>query len=317
MITSSINNSAHVFKPNIVTKTLAGIGRYIPDKVSDFCDLTSSASIKRTTQFAILTACVLFARYLQARNDDEKREILTRDTGMVLTAVYAVPILKKIASMFINKKTGIPIAYGEKGILKNLNPEKGIHMASYTQLAEWLSVKNVKAFDGIKNGFAGFCRNIKKLGGNVPKCFDKLDKNSKNIINNIAKVLGYEKEITNKNIVGLLKIAEKSADKTVQSQLNKLKKLFIHDEKQNIINPLLKKAYYLKSVTGAICISATAFILGGLLPWFNIHHTKKLYDEKKKSENNNLNNGQIKTLPVNNLNIMKKFEKFQATGQII
>ena len=107
MITSSIKTSKCAFEPNKITKTLAKIGGFIPKPVSDFCDLTTKASMKRTTQFAILAACVLFARYIQARNKDEKREILTRDTGMLFTAVYAVPLFKKVASLFINKKTGI------------------------------------------------------------------------------------------------------------------------------------------------------------------------------------------------------------------
>jgi len=311
MITSSINTSNYVFEPNKVTKTLAKIGGFIPKPVSDFCDLTTKASMKRTTQFAILAACVLFARYIQARNKDEKREILTRDTGMLFTAVYAVPLFKKVASLFINKKTGIPVAYGEKGILKNINPEKGIQMASYEQLAEWLSVKNVESFNGIKNGFAGFCRNIKKLGGDLTKCFSMIDKNSKNTINDLAKSLGYQKEITNKNIVGLIRQAQKSTDKNVIQKLDSLKTMFVGE------NKLLTNASNLKSVTGASCIAATAFILGGLLPWFNIQHTKKLYDEKKKAENNGLNNEQTKTLPINNSNMMNKFEKFQTTGQFV
>lgn len=311
MITSSINTAAHEFKPGKIQQSLANFGKHIPKKVHDFCDLTPTASMKRSTQFAILAACVLFARYIQARNKDEKREILTRDTGMLFTAVYAVPIFKKLASVFINKKTGIPVAYGEKGILKNLNPEKGIQMASYEQLAEWLSIKNVESFNGIKNGFAGFCRNIKKLGGDLTKCFSMLDKNSKETLNDLAKSLGYQKEITNKNIIGLIRQAQKSTDKNILQKLDSLKSMFVGE------NKLLTNASNLKSVTGASCIAATAFILGGLLPWFNIQHTKKLYEEKKKSENNGLNNEQAKALPVNNSNMMNKFELFQKTGQIV
>jgi len=308
---SSINTSQYAFKPGKIQQSLANMGKHIPDKVHDFCDLTTKASMKRTTQFAVIAVCVLLARFLQARNNDERREILTRDTGMVFTAIYAVPLLKKVASMFINKKTGIPVAYGEKGLLKNINPEKGLQMASYEQLAEWLSVKNVESFNGIKNGFAGFCRNIKKLGGDLTKCFSMLDKNSKDTLNDLAKSLGYQKEITNKNVVGLIRQAQKSTDKNVLQKLDSLKTMFVGE------NKLLTNASNLKSVTGASCIAATAFILGGLLPWFNIQHTKKLYEEKKKSENNGLNNEQAKELPVNNSNMMNKFELFQKTGQIV
>ena len=314
MITSLLNTSKCAFEPNKITKTLAKIGGFIPKQVSDFCDLTPKASMKRTTQFAILAGCVLFGRYIQARNKDEKREILTRDTGMLFTAVYAVPLFKKVASLFINKKTGIPVAYGEKGVLKNLNPEKGIQMASYEQLAEWLSVKSIESFNGIKHGLTGFCVNIKNLGGNLMKCFKILDKNSDKTLNDLANLVGINEKVTNKNILKVIYNAEKSTDQKVQTSLNELKSMFVQNEKG--MNPLLKKASHFKSITGASCIAATAFILGGLLPWFNIQHTKKLYEEKKKSENNGLNSSP-KTLPINNSSIMNKFEKFQKTGQFV
>jgi len=312
--TSSINNSQYAFKPGKIQQALANFGKHIPDKVHDFCDLTTKASMKRTTQFAILAACVLFARYIQARNKDEKREILTRDTGMLLTAVYAVPLFKKVACMFINKKTGIPVAHGEKGLLKNINPEKGIQMASYEQLEGWLSVKNAESFNGIKHGLTGFCANIKGLGGNLMKCFEILNKNSEKTLNDLAKLVGIDEKVTNKNILKVIYNAEKSTDQKVQTSLNELKSMFVQNEKG--MNPLLKKASRYKSVTGASCIAATAFILGGLLPWFNIQHTKKLYEEKKKAENSGLNNSS-KTLAVNTPNIMKKFEAFQTTGQLV
>ena len=341
MITSSMNTSKCAFKPNKITKTLAKIGGFIPESVSDFCDLTPKASMKRSTQFAILAACVLFARYIQARNKDEKREILTRDTGMLFTAVYGVPLFKKVASLFINKKTGIPVAYGEKGFLKNLNPEKGIQMASDKQLEGWLSVESAESFNGIKHGLTGFCANIKNLGGNLMKCFKILDKNSDKTLNDLAKLVGINEKITNKNILKVIYNAEKSSDEAVKQKVNALKSMFVRNEinpasekaplfksmtnkfkkilglAEEGMNPLLKKASHYKSITGASCIAASAFILGGLLPWFNIQHTKKLYDEKKKSENNGLNNEQTKTLPINNSNMMNKFELFQKTGQFV
>lgn len=299
MITSSINTSAkQVFKPNIVAGTLARIGGFIPDKVHDYCDLTKTGSMKRAPLYIMLMTIVVGSRYLSARGKDEKREILTRDPLTITSLIFTVPVLKKFTGMFLNKKTGIPISKAE----------------DYDQLTKWFSVENAESFNGIRNGLAGFCRNIKKLGGDVIKDFSILDKNSKNIINDIAKSLGYTKKITNKNIAGLIKKAEKSTIEAVQGNLKKLKEMFIQNEKG--MNPLLQKASHLKSITDFGCIAAAILFLGGLLPWFNIQHTKKLY-EKKKAENKNLNNDQPKTLPVNNSNMMNKFEKFQKTGQLV
>jgi hypothetical protein len=303
---SSINNSGYAFNPNGISKTLARIGEFIPDKVQDFCDLTPTGSLKRTTFFVIAATLVLGARYFQARNKDEKREVLTRDSVAVATAIYAVPLLKKFAGMFINKKIGIPISYGEGGVLKNLNPEKGIKMATFDQLAEWFSVKNVEAFNGIKNGFTGFCENIKNLGGNLMKSFNMLDKNSSNTLNELAKNSGF-KQANNENIIKILEKAEISTNQNTKQKLDSLKAMFVGE------NKLVTRASHLKAITEFGCIAATAFLLGGLLPWFNIQHTKKLY-EKKKSENNNLNDNSQKTLPINNQNMMEKFKKFQTAG---
>jgi len=311
MITKAVSfTSNKPFKPNLVQRTLSRIGSVIPDKINDFCDLSSTGSMKRMPFLALAGVCVLGARYFQARNEDEKREVFTRDSVAVVTTVYGVPLLKKLAGMFINKKTGIPVAHGDHSFRKNLNPENGVQLASYEQLAEWLSVKNTDAFNGIKNNFAGFCENIRNLGGDVLKCFNVLDKNSKNVINGLAESLGYTKEINNKNIVGLIKKAEKATDPKIKQQLEPLKKMFVGE------NELLTKASHYKSATEFSCIAATAFLLGGLLPWFNINHTKNLY-KKRKSENNSLNNEPNKTAPINNLSIMKKFETFQKTGQLV
>ena len=96
----------------------------------------------------------------------------------------------------------------------------------------------------------------------------------------------------NNNIIKLIIKAEKSTDRGVQQKLNSLKTMFIGE------NKLLAKASHFKSVTEAGCIAATAFILGGLLPWFNIQYTKKLY-EKKNAENKDLSNDKPKTVSIN------------------
>ncbi len=311
MNTPSINNKL-IFNPNPVKKLIAKIGKHIPDKVQDFCDLTTKASPKRLTQFGILAFCVVVGRYMQARDEDEKREILTRDTGMLLTIVYAVPILQKIACLFVNKKTGIPLSCGSKKLKDNINltNEKGIQMASYKQLEQWFKISSNESYKNIKHGFAGFCKNIKDLGGNVIKNFEVINKNSRNIINNISKSLGYKKEITNKNIIGLLKIAEKSKDTNVQQNLNILKNMFVGE------NKLLTRASHMKSIIATGSIGLTAFTLGGLLPWFNIQYTKHLYETKQKKEGKAINNTPSKPLSTNNADMIKKFKKFENTGNL-
>jgi len=307
---TSIKNNQKAFNPNIIQRTFSRIGGFIPKDIHDICDLSSKGAMKRVTFMALASIFLLGARYFQSRNADERREVATRDFSAVVTAIYAVPILKKFAGMLINKKTQIPIAYGEKGFWKNLNPEKGVQLASTEQLSKWFSVKSATAFDGIKKGFTGFCVNIKKLGGNLMKCFNILDEGSEKILTELAGQLGINKKITNKNILKVIYKAEKSTDTGIQDNLSKLKEMFVQNEKGT--NSLLQKASHLKSATEFTCIAATAFLLGGFLPWFNIHHTRSLYKNNKPE-----NDKQPKPSPANNSPIMNKFDLFKKTGQLV
>lgn len=299
---SSIN---HEYKPNIVLKALSRVGNAIPQPVSDFLDLTSKGSMKRITLIGFAATFLLGVRYWNARNEDEKREVLTRDSGSIVTAVYAVPLLKKLAGALITKITGVPISHGEGGFVKNLNPEKGVHVASYGTLAEWLSVKNIESFNGIKGGFAGYLRNIKKLGGDVIKGLSTIDENASKTLKEIADALGYKKEITNKNIIGLIITAQNSKDVNIQQKLDTLKKLFVGD------NPFLQKASHLKSVTEFGAIAATAFLLGGFLPWLNIKNTREKYKNGSQESANTIQQPVYKII-TNNSSMAERFKQFQA-----
>lgn len=309
----SSNTNSYIPESRVI-QGLAKIGSKIPDKVSDVLEITRTGSMKRVTHFSVLATCVLFARYIQARNKDEKREILTRDTGMLLSSVFVVPFLEKLAGIFINRKTGVPVSCGDNDFLKNLNPENGIHIESYRQIKEWLGVKNIKAFDNIKDNFLGFCEHIKTRGGDLVKCFNILDKNSINTLNDLAHNFGHQKGINNNNILGVIKKAEKSADDNVKQQLEYLKGLFVKENTGE--NELFKKASHSKSLAGAASIAFTAVLLGVVLPKFNIWYTKKIYKDKN-SEHNNMNTMQLNNKMSGNSNMMNKFEIFKSSGKLV
>lgn len=277
MNTASVTNNTSTFKPGWVADKLAGLGRKIPKSVNDFCDITTKASPKRIAYFSIMAACVLTSRYFMARNEDERREVLTRDTGMLFTLIYGVPLLRKLGGKLFSKYTGIPIAVKEKlnGWKERVNPEKGTQLACSGQLSDWLSIKGKDGkanFESIGGGFIGFCERMgNKLNGNLSKCFKELG--GTELVEKLAELTDHKKPEKNEDFLGVLKKAEdvSKTDKNVEEHLNKLKDMFVGE------NKLLKKAQGLKAVTDLGCIALTSFILGGVLPRFNIWYTRKKY----------------------------------------
>ena len=282
---------------------IAAIGEYVPNPVNDFCELTTKGTMKRFTFMLLAAATLLGGRYFQARNDDERREVFTRDFSAIMAAVYTVPILKKFAGIFINKSVGIPIAHGSPNFWKNLNPESGKQIASYPQLNEWFNFKK----SGIKGGFKAFCRNIQEnLGGNLIKCFKVLG--SGELPKELTALANGEK-ITKENVLGIIEKADEKALKPLQE---------LFGDKNN----LLKKASRIKSLTEPATIASTAFLLGGFLPWFNIWYTRKLYKDGGKGKNTIQNN----TNPINTQNfatqtkrqkMSEKFQIFHDTGRLV
>jgi len=286
-------------KPGKIKKFVAKTSQKIHEKIYDFCDLTATGSYKRPSFVTIAATFLLGARFFQARNNDERREVFTRDFCAVVAAVYTVPLLKKLAGNILSKKHGIPIVHGENKkitettklkkywqiFLQKLNPEAGKVLVPYHQLENWFSIKKgktadeaIKVFENgmIKGGFLGFIENIHNIKGNINTCFKKLGSET---LTTLSKAVGFtEKLDANENIIKMLKKAEDmKTDKNVKTAYDNVKKLFIQDEKG--MNPLLRIASNSKSAIEFSAIAITAFILGGFLPWFNIHYTRKIYKD--------------------------------------
>lgn len=311
----SFSGAAVIPNSNAVTRTLARIGNRIPPEICKFCDLEHNGNLKRIAMALLASTLLLGARYFQARNNDERREVFTRDFSAVLTAIYAVPILKNFAGKYISKKTGIPIVHGEdaKG-WDRINPEKGKTMRSYEQLEKWYSVKSLDAFkERISGGFIGFCENIVNVGGDLNKCFGAFGKEGHEALVNLKNTLRLDKKLSsNEEYIDMFNNAQKSDKMEVKEAFEKIKKLFVEDGKA--MNPLHKKASYYKSAIQAIAITASAFLLGIFLPWFNIHYTRNVYLKPKKNtpkpnetKLSHQGNGTINTPTMN-----EKFKQFQS-----
>lgn len=124
----------------------------------------------------VLFGAVLGCRALAARDKDERREILTRDTISVGTLVFARPPLKKAFAMLSKNRTGLALTIKpaehkasnlHKKVMDYLKPNSGIKVMTSPDIVTKYSVK------GYKNGFGDVLNFIKKEDGNFEKILKK------------------------------------------------------------------------------------------------------------------------------------------------
>ncbi|MEI7475495.1 MAG: hypothetical protein WCK67_12035 [bacterium] len=267
---------------------------------------------------ALLGLCfgiVLGARLIQARDKNERREVVTRDFAAVTTIIFALPLFKKATSFATRVLTGLPISFTlnkeKANFLSNLWPNTGIQPASFEQLEHWYNgTKNVNQFSKL----------MVELGGNLRKIFELVDGDAKNALNTIAehcsevganksqpsgigfsifkfvtapfnKGKGVDLKIpqSTEAINKMLEEAAKSDKKEIKDALNKLS-LYFNNTKTMLKEEsnILKLANFLKSVPDAVSLGVIAGFLGWFLPWFNIQYTKKMVQAEQNNNNNTL-----------------------------
>lgn len=128
----------------------------------------------RPAYYMLMGGFVLLPRLLQAREPDEFREILTRDTITILTILFAMKGLKSGMCSAAQKKAGFSLvsdtvakdASKGKRLLGYLNPDGGISALSSAEIATRYS--NIKTQDQLVNMMTV----VDKEGGSVAKMFD-------------------------------------------------------------------------------------------------------------------------------------------------
>ncbi len=255
------------------------------DRYFDFNGHSASYPVLAFYTLGLMLGC----RWFQARNEDEKREVATRDFSGLVTIVFAVPILRNITSTLMRKSSGVAISRMLKSVKNHFNPTN-----------KPFSFENIKdVYSGVsqyRNGIADFAQNIDNLGGDLRKTFNFLSDDSKKALNAIAEKLSHQNtavksgngvlqrqfkagksEIrlpeTNKEIIEILKKAQ--SDNDLKHHIETITK-----ELDNPKNSLVKFAEAQKSIPEAISIIGISAFLGWFLPWFNINYTKKLYKNK-------------------------------------
>ncbi len=259
---------------------------------------------------------VLTSRILKARDENEKREVFTRDAVTISTILFGVPVLNKLFAKLSRNALNMPISL--KPDVKNqttaqriLSPIKNIwgeDLAGFDRLKHWYKYdRSISKENFLKNleaiGKKGNDKSLAALFRFASNFFDdKLNNTLKKAfeINNIS-------ELKNKTNADFIKILTSETSENAKAVFNHLA------EKEN---GLLKAAKIIKSIPGVGNIAIIASMLGIFIPWFNIHRTKKvmaakLKDSKIKNIINNNNNqpnksSNIPTAPI-------KLNNFQQT----
>lgn len=261
MINNNINTRPQVAftgSTNSVLNGLINVVRKVPEKTANTLDIDSNNVFSRFTFVSLAMIFLLGARFFQARNADERREVATRDFSAVVAAVYAVPIIEKLLSAGLEKATGF--AFTNKG-----------KEVAYDRIEEWYA-KNITS----EGGIGAFCKIIDEKGGKLHRILKKLPENCQNAMKTIFGEKGLE---NNKQIIRKFKEVVDGSDIDAKNALK-----VIVENLTNEKNVLVNHAKLLKAIPKATSFLASVGLLGMFLPWFNIHYTRGLYKKKQQEE---------------------------------
>lgn len=222
---------------------------------------------------------LLGVRYFKSRDNNEKRETLTRDIPTIFAAVFGVPIVEKYIAKKIQKKTGFAITNtakdSDEGILRFIKNKMGIKAKDKTsivsdeQLHDWY-VLDKHLDENPNSGIKGF---IKRLA-------DPKGVNSKNDIN-LKKICSSLSEEIQGKLAAFSDDNAKFMDELFQKAdiLDVVKKGFKSGK-----NKALEQAGYLKAIPKVVGFVITLCSIGFFIPQFNIVYTHKINKNKKAGE---------------------------------
>lgn len=222
------------------------------------CEVKNNGSLTRLVFLVLGLVFMVGARFKDARGDDEKREVLTRDIPGVAIAAFGAPMFNNALAYATTKKTGIPIIQFSE---KNPKSLKDAEFVSQKQIKDWYA-----DFSGLKNPLITLSETVEKHGGSIKKVMAKLglDKELQTISNSSS----------NKEILGALKKAQDTENfKTLEEKLKRIK--------DNKVFQTAKNAQATIKI-GSIVLSAA--ILGFLIPRLNIVTTRKKHQQQNQNK---------------------------------
>lgn len=251
-----------------------------------------------TSFLGFLTACgfgILLPRLKNAREENEYKEVLYRDTTTITTVCCAAKILQQVFARFCSKMTGLALSLKPdmkmdttiSKIWSYLRPVKGHKVLTSAQLAS--KYTNV---DKYKEGIAGLAKFVDEQGGNVRKMFE-IDKKAKGLLKELyensdkAKSVEFAKA-QNKDVIEALQDVVKN--NKASDTLNKLYDIFKSDK-----NAFLRKAKIMNSSFNFATIFVVCpILLGWFIPRMNEELTKKRQLEKHEHNKSAVNNNSDK-----------------------
>ncbi len=245
----------------------------------------------------LLTACglgVLLPRLYHAREENEYKEVLFRDTVTIGTIACAAKILQQVFARLCTKVTGLALAIKPEGENKSLaskvwsylRPVNGHHVLNSSQL--YTKYTGIDKYNG---GVVGFAKFLDEQGGNISKAFNS-DKNAKLLLQEIynksvQSTLVDFAQAKNADIISALEDVVKN--KKADDLLNKLYDIF-KDEK----NTFLKRAKVMNSSFNfAVLFAVVPVLLGFVIPRLNEILTKKRVQKSNQNGNDNIAKTQV------------------------
>ncbi len=235
----------------------------------------------------LISACsigVVIPRFVQAREENERKEVLFRDTTTIATIIFAAKAVQHIFAGICTKFTGFGLANLPKddtSVLKKMfnyiRPHKGVNVLSSAELVA--KYTNLEKYNG---GIAGFAEFVDNSGGDIKKMFasnKEAESLLKQLYESVAKSKSYD-NASNLDIVEALKDIIK--DGKPSDTLDKLYAIF----KDTKTNSFLRKAKVLNSSFNfATLFVVVPVLLGWLIPRLNESFTKKRMQAKKDAKN--------------------------------
>ena len=264
--------------PSFGVTTNVSTARKFFEGLGDACNIEANGSLTRLMFFLVGTFFMLGGRFIKSRDNDERREVLTRDVPAVALSAAGAPLINKAVAYAVTKTSGVPIVtagdadapllkfgkdkatgdyrykFGRQGNLLASN------FTSQKQVIDWYS-----DFASMDNALVNFSETVNKHGGNLRKVFKKLGFTDK--LNAITE------SANNSDIINALKQSQANGSQNF-TDLEKALKTLGND------NKLLKFAKKSQAYVKLGGIGFMAALLGYFLPHLNIITTKKKYQKK-------------------------------------
>lgn len=228
--------------------------RSVGNKILKECNC-DNGSLSRYAFLFISFVFLVGSRFIESRNNDERREVLTRDIPAVALSGGGVPIMTGAAAYAITKKSGIPISTSKKK-----DSVWHASLSSQKQVKDWYSeLKNAD------NPLINMMNMIERHGGDIRKVMNKFG--FKNELDSISTATN------NKDIITAAETAKQNGAESFKILENLIRN--VPDD-----NKVLKFAKNAQAGIKVGGIAVTAALLGFILPRLNILITNKKHEKK-------------------------------------